>query len=243
VDSFIRTLQSRSDDGNLTSTRRFLPASSSFLRVLHHDTLPSFPSSHSLSYSIISCFISSYLFTHLHSTYKCFFACFYHWRDLVSQREKCMRISSIASSRLFFESFRAYLTFCSSFSISNALRSSGPRTAYSILRRFIKTLSSVRTFRRSPVTDVLVAMPRYGMTGWRSDTGVIVRAGPPQHLLTVAMPTVPPRPARPPSPAELIVFCFHAVLAAVLVVVLVDQPPAITAFRKCVCDMILVKLF
>lgn len=52
----------------------------------------------------------------------------------------------------------AYLTFCSSFSSSNALMSSGPRTAYSILRRFTKTLSSVRTLPHGPAA-ALVAMP------------------------------------------------------------------------------------
>lgn len=64
------------------------------------------------------------------------------------------------------------LTFCSSFSISRALMNSGPHIASSILRRFTKTLSSVRTLLRGIDVAVAVtafdAMARHKIIGWNT---------------------------------------------------------------------------
>lgn len=116
----------------------------------------------------------------------------------------------------------AYLTFCSSFSSSSALMSSGPRTAYSILRRLKKTLSSVRTLPHG-LTAALAAMPRYGViVCWSSaeDTGP---------------PSVIPTPLPSSAPPAL---CLVIIVVVVVVMVFVGQPPAITALRRRACDMI-----
>lgn len=117
----------------------------------------------------------------------------------------------------------AYLTFSSSFSSSSALMSSGPRTAYSILRRLMKTLSSVRTLPHG-LTAALAAMPRHGVIiCWSSaeDTGP---------------PSVIPTPLPNSAPPALCLVIIVVVVVAVMV--FVGQPPAITALRKRACDII-----
>lgn len=94
--------------------------------------------------------------------------------------------------------------------------SSGPRTAYSILRRFTKTLSSVRTLPHGPVA-AFAAIPR---------NEVMVR-----FCWSSAEDTGPPSviPTPPPAPCLVIV--------VVIVMVLADQPPTISALRRRACDM------
>lgn len=105
-----------------------------------------------------------------------------------------------------------YLTFCSSFSISRARIRRGPRTAYSIFRRLMKTLSSVRTL----LPGGPVAMLRRNVLSeagrWTTDSTAVRR-------VNILPPDVP-------GPAE-VVSCSH-VLGRLL---------AITAFHQRACGI------
>lgn len=118
----------------------------------------------------------------------------------------------------FFSLLNEYiliLTFWSSFSISRARKRSGPRTAYSIFRRFVKTLSSVRIL----VPGWPLAMPR---------CNVLMVAG--RWITASVVGHMGVFPADVPEPAEAeTVNCSH-VLGRLL---------AITAFHQRACGIVL----